>query len=82
MPTYNFKCSNCNSEFDVILKMKDSDGKQLECPVCHTVGKCIQQIGVSKIVSGHHTNHRIPDGFKDLLKGIKKSYPRNKIDVV
>jgi putative FmdB family regulatory protein len=82
MPTYTFRCNECGNDFDVVAKMSESKGENLECPNCGSIGKSEQQIGASKIVSGYRTNHRVPDGFKDVLKTIKKNYPRNKIDVV
>ena len=82
MPTYTFHCNQCGNDFDLFAKMTDSKGDTAECPHCQTIGECEQVIGVSKIVSGHHTNHRVPDGFKDILKTIKKNYPRNTIDAV
>jgi putative FmdB family regulatory protein len=81
MPTYVFRCNQCGNEFESFRKMKESNGDTVECPNCMNTG-CQQIIGVSKIVSGYHTNHRVPDGFKDILKTIKKNYPRNKIDAV
>jgi len=77
MPTYTFRCRSCGNSFDLFTKMGNSKGDTLECPNCMAVGQCEQEIGVSKIVSGYHTNHRVPDGFKDILKTIKKNYPKN-----
>lgn len=81
MPTYTFRCE-CEHEFDVYAKMSDSKGESIECPNCHEIGKLRQQIAPSKIVSGHATNFRIDDGFKDILKGIKKKYRNNTITAV
>ena len=82
MPTYTFRCKSCGNDFDLFAKMADSKGDTAECPHCMTIGHCEQRIGVSKIVSGYHTNHRVPDGFKDILKTIKKNYRGSKIDSV
>ncbi len=41
MPTYDYKCTNCNNTFELFQKMSDEPIK--ECPKCN--GKVVRLIG-------------------------------------
>lgn len=45
MPTYTYKCAECDHEFDIVQRM--SDNKLTDCPECEkeSLEKIIRQTG-------------------------------------
>jgi len=37
MPFYDFKCSSCNAEFEIMAKMSQKEDKSIRCPECGSV---------------------------------------------
>jgi len=42
MPSYDYRCSNCNKKFTAVLSMKEHDAKKVKCPKCG--GKKLEQL--------------------------------------
>lgn len=34
MPTYEYKCENCNNEFSIILSISEKEKEKVTCPSC------------------------------------------------
>jgi len=49
--TYEYECPECGQEFEVVLRMSDSDTPQ-KCPKCSTVGVKILSGGAGFILKG------------------------------
>ena len=82
MPTYQYKCSECENNFEEVYRIADRN-----IPVDKLCGKC----GVGKIniypaqmsivsMQGSWRSHT-SDGWKDRLKEISRNNPGNSLDV-
>ena len=71
MPTYQFKCTECQSIVDKILSISERD-KPLSTPCTECGGQLSKVVGSPKIVSGVRTTDKRPDGWRDVLKNIHK----------
>lgn len=75
MPTYNFTCNSCDTTFDVRNNIINRDVPLTEpCKYCGESGKVVRNLDAPPITSGAptHIGSRVPDGFKDVLRNIKK----------
>jgi len=84
MPTYNYHCSSCNTDWDQFLKISDRMNPVISpCPHCGIEEGVALMPQSPLIVSGRGDNiMKHTDGwFKDKLKEIKKANPRSNIDV-
>ncbi len=56
MPTYAYKCSACNREYEALQKMSEEPYK--ECPECkeETLHRVPQPFGFKLLGSGFHCN--------------------------
>ena len=81
MPTYNYHCSECGFEFESHQKIAERDLPTQEgCPTCS--GKIERGITSCAVVSQVGSPLKAPDGFKSVLKEIKKNAgKRSTIDV-
>lgn len=73
MPTYNFKCNGCKKEFEKFLSVsKRKEPCDIPCVECG--GEIVSFIsGAPKLLyGGVKTPQSAPDGFKDVLRTIKK----------
>lgn len=80
MPTYTYRCKDCEHPFERILSISEMNTPTTEpCPECGklNVGKTIT--GTS-IVAGVDTKNKIPHQFKDLLREIKKDRANTNVD--
>jgi hypothetical protein len=69
MPTYTFKNTNTEEVFDKFTTIAEME-EMLQS------GEFIQIIGSPKIVSGVGNPYKnTPDGFKDVLRAVKKNNP-------
>ena len=59
MPIYDFKCPECEKEFEAMIG-KDDDGSELECPGCGRTGP-------EKLLSA--VQFKVPRQFDRKLKG-------------
>lgn len=82
MPTYTFQCESCKKREDKRLSIAERDQPlSLPCEACG--GKVTRIItGAPRIVSGVAVTDKRPEGWKDVLRGIKKhSGKTSSIDV-
>ena len=82
MPIYGYHCDKCNYEFDALHKVDDRNKpEQSPCPNCSET-ECVHiTIGTTHVLAGVGTNLKPPDGFKDVLREIKKKNPHNRMDI-
>jgi putative FmdB family regulatory protein len=50
MPSYEFKCENCNKRFTLTLSISEYEKKKMECPKCNS-RKIKQQISSFQTVT-------------------------------
>lgn len=85
MPLYEYNCSACDFTFTEVLKVDDRNQPIAEpCPDCHTVGSVTKAMASPRISYsvGDNIMAKAPDGFKDVLREIKKKSGRSStIDV-
>lgn len=84
MPLYGYKCEKCGHEFSEVLSIAERNRPVDEdCPSCDSRGHIVKQVAAPLIASSSGKFHsKIPDGFKDRLKDIKKAAGRTStIDV-
>lgn len=80
MPTYDFICSSCEEQFEKLLPV-DSRYKPTEepCPNCGATGTVEFIILGAPVVAWSFTgstiqsSNKTPEGFKDILRRIKKN---------
>ena len=83
MPFYDFGCSECSHEFETFKTIAEYDIPLNEpCPSCYKVGY------VQRLVSGAEICDpislgvtKVPKGYNEVIKNIKKSYPGNNIEL-
>lgn len=73
MPIYTFECEHCRKQEDKQLPISSRD-EPLSLP-CESCGGKVKRIitAAPKIVSGVSMNDKRPEGWKDVLRGIKKN---------
>lgn len=71
MPTYSFKDTNTGEEFDKFMKMSERDDFLKDNPHVQPM------LSAPSIVSGVSTStqHRVPDGFKEVLSKVAEAHP-------
>lgn len=81
MPLYDYQCQGCGKQ--MTLRKSIADRHEPESNPCQECGSEIKMlVGCPKIVSGVKGPGSAPDGFKDVLRTIKKgSGKENTIDV-
>ena len=83
MPVYEYGCNECSHEFEEFKTMAEYDVPLREpCPSCYKVGY------ISRLISGADICDpvslgvkKVPTGYNEVIKNIKKSYPGNTIEV-
>ena len=83
MPVYEYGCNECSHEFEEFKTMAEYDVPLSEpCPSCYKVGY------ISRLISGADICDpvslgvkKVPAGYNEVIKNIKKSYPGNTIEV-
>ena len=84
MPTYDYKCSKCDSVFELSKKISDRDDVSLQnCPECSQTGFIQRLVGspmvaYSVTVKGGYGNN-LPDGFKQVLSQIDSKAPGSRL---
>lgn len=83
MPTFSYKCNNCGSLFELILKINENDVPTTEpCPYC-------KQLSVSQTISFAPPladpyslgRYHQSDEWRGILKGIKNKNPGSNINI-
>jgi putative FmdB family regulatory protein len=82
MPNYDFRCTVCGHIFELNVPIANRDDGRL-CPVCPVfdqkmcrVERVIAAPGFSHLMGGP----KVPEGFKDVLRRIKKNNAGSLID--
>ena len=83
MPVYEYGCNECSHEFEEFKTIAEYDIPLSEpCPSCYKVGY------ISRLISGADICDpvslgvkKVPAGYNEVIKNIKKSYPGNTIEV-
>ena len=80
MPTYEYRCTTCGEVFEDLRQIDERLTPESEpCPSCKS--KTVKlKVGGSSLVAGVTTRDKRPDGFRDVLKNIKKHHPLGVID--
>ena len=81
MPTYDYKCGNCDHEFEEILLIsKREEPTKVPCQEC---GGEVKQIiaapyfGYDNIKTRYSTNNKEPGWYSDKIKDMKRNIPGN-----
>ena len=82
MPTYDYRCRNCEHAWEAVLPMADFDIPcQSPCPECGAEQSVERFLGGAPGFSYTYGGAKTPDTFKDVLRKIKKSHAHSTIDV-
>jgi hypothetical protein len=72
MPTYTFRNKDTGEEFEVTMRMSEYDEYKEKHPNHMRV---YNSNSAPALVSGVNSQAKIPSGFKDRMKEIKKNHP-------
>ena len=83
MPFYEYGCSECSHEFEEFKTMAEYDEPLSEpCPSCYKIGYITRLISGAEICDPVSVGvTKVPAGYNEVVKNIKKSYPGNTIEV-
>ena len=83
MPFYEYGCSECSHEFEEFKTIAKYDEPLSEpCPSCYKIGYIDRLISGAEICDPISVGVRkVPKGYNEVIKNIKKSYPGNHIEV-
>ena len=83
MPVYEYGCSECSHEFEEFKTMAKYDVPLSKpCPSCYKIGYIDRLISGVEICDPISLGVRkVPKGYNEVIKNIKKSYPGNHIEV-
>ena len=83
MPFYEYGCSECLHEFEEFKTIAEYDVPLSEpCPSCYKVGYIQRLISGAEICDPVSLGVRkVPAGYNEVIKNIKKNHPGNTIEV-
>ena len=83
MPVYEYGCSECLHEFEEFKIMVEYDAPLSEpCPSCYKVGYISRLISGAEICDPVSLGvQKVPKGYNEIIKNIKKNHPGNTIEV-
>ena len=83
MPVYEYGCNECSHEFEEFKTIAEYDIPLSEpCPSCYKVGYISRLISGAKICDPVSLGVRkVPTGYNEVVKNIKKHHPGNTIQV-
>ena len=83
MPFYEYECSECSHQFEEFKTIAEYDVPLKEkCPSCYKIGYITRLISGAEICDPVSLGVRkVPKGYNDVIKNIKKSYPGNTLEV-
>ena len=83
MPFYLYECSECSHQFEEFKIIDEYDVPLSEpCPSCYKVGYIDRLISGAEICDPISLCVRkVPKGYNEVVKNIKKNYPGNTIEV-
>jgi putative FmdB family regulatory protein len=80
MPTYDRKCAECDTLFEVVCKFVEKDNT-FECPECGaTDGVWMLSAPAVSMEGTRFMNTDARSGFGEVVKKIQKTYPRAPIN--
>ena len=82
MPNYIYQCSECSHTFEEFKTIaKYNEPLREPCPSCFHVGYISRLISGAKICDPVSLGViKVPKGYKEVIKNIKKHYPGNTLD--
>jgi putative FmdB family regulatory protein len=82
MPTYLYKCKNCDSEFEEIHRIAERE-KPLNdpCDTCSGEIQLIPQVPSVMYSMRDGFNRHTSEGFKDRMREIKRNHPASNINI-
>lgn len=83
MPSYDYKCSQCEHVFNKILSISDRNIPiESTCPNCDSIGTISQKLGATPMGDPHRMGRiKPPDGFNEVLRNIKKGNKGSTINI-
>ena len=83
MPFYEYGCNECSHQFEEFKVIAEYDVPLSEpCPSCYKVGYIDRLISGAEICDPVSLGVRkVPKGYNEVIKNIKKSYPGNNIEL-
>ncbi len=89
MPTYDYRCTVCGHIFELNVRIADRDAIQPICPACHPVcprvgtplSRAERLPAAPSVCYTLHDRKKVPEGFKDVLRNIKKNNVGSLIEV-
>ena len=83
MPFYDFKCDECSYTFEEFQTISNIDVPvEQPCPSCETIGEIQRLISGAEICDPVSLGVRkVPSGYNEVIKNIKKHHPGNTIEV-
>ena len=79
MPYYDYKCEKCSREEEFNVKIADRDCP-IDCPVCDGIMKRMLSLPAIGYDSFALAGSKPTDGFRDRLREIKKTHPKNNFE--
>jgi putative FmdB family regulatory protein len=82
MPFYEYGCSECSHEFEEFKTIAKYDAPLSKpCPSCYKIGYITRLISGAEICQPQRVGARkVPSGYKEIIKNIKKNHPGNTLD--
>ena len=82
MPYYNYECGECSHGYEIFKTIAEYDVPLSErCPSCYMVGYIDRLIYAADICEPQRVGARkVPSGYKEVIKNMKKNYPGNTLD--
>jgi putative FmdB family regulatory protein len=79
MPTYEYRCKDCETEFTKFCKISERE-EQKECPECHSLNS-EKYIGVAPSIGDavRLGITKLDVGFKEVLQKIDRKTPGSKL---
>ena len=82
MPVYEYRCSECSHEFEEFKTIaKYNEPLKKPCPSCFHIGYISRLISGAEICQPQRVGvKKVPSGYKEIIKNIKKNHPGNTLD--
>ena len=83
MPFYLYECSKCSHQFEEFKIIDEYDVPLNEpCPSCYKIGYIQRLISGAEICDPVSLGVRkVPAGYNEVVKNIKKNHPGNTIEL-
>ena len=83
MPFYLYECSECSHQFEAFKTIaKYNEPLKKPCPSCFQIGYISRLISGAEICDPVSLGvQKVPKGYNEIIKNIKKNHPGNTIEV-